>query len=259
MNKIFLVIALCLSNSVFAQNVATINGNPITKDELDSTLKSLRLKNASAEQRQAVLNELISRDVLVLEAKKQGIDKKESIKMAIETARKEILINSLLQDWSEKNKITADDIKKAYDETIKSQEGKKEYKVRHILVKDEAKALELSENIKANKISFEDAAIKESIDQGSAKKGGDLGWANPEMFLPEFGQAIQMAHKGEMTAPVKSQYGYHLIIVDDLRPIALPSLQEATPEIQRILTQKKMLEYVEKLRSKTKIVISDEN
>ncbi|WP_031274282.1 hypothetical protein [Pelistega indica] len=66
MNKIFLVIALCLSNSVFAQNVATINGNPITKDELDSTLKSLRLKNASAEQRQAVLNELISRDVLVL-------------------------------------------------------------------------------------------------------------------------------------------------------------------------------------------------
>ncbi|WP_052019258.1 peptidylprolyl isomerase [Pelistega indica] len=160
---------------------------------------------------------------------------------------------------AKKNKITADDIKKAYDETIKSQEGKKEYKVRHILVKDEAKALELSENIKANKISFEDAAIKESIDQGSAKKGGDLGWANPEMFLPEFGQAIQMAHKGEMTAPVKSQYGYHLIIVDDLRPIALPSLQEATPEIQRILTQKKMLEYVEKLRSKTKIVISDEN
>lgn len=155
--------------------------------------------------------------------------------------------------WSEKNKIADDDIKKAYDDMVKDQAGKKEFKVSHILVKEEDKAKALLENIKTKKVTFEDAAKKESIDPGSSKNGGDLGWSNPDMYVPEFAEAVKTGKKGEISEPVKSQYGYHLVRIDDERPVTPPTLDQVKTELTRSLTQKKMFEFVESLRSKAKI------
>lgn len=240
-----------------AQNIATVNGKPITKTELDNALKTLHVKTPSAEQRQAILNDLINRDVLTQEAIKLGLDKKDDVKAGIEAARKDILIASLLQGWNEKNKISEDELKKAYDTIVKDQAGKKEYKVRHILVKEEDKAKALLADIKAKKISFEDAAKKESIDQGSGTNGGDLGWANPDVFVPEFAQAVKAGKKGEISAPVKSQYGYHLIQIEDERAITPPTFEQVKTDLLRGLTQRKMLEYVDSLRKKAKVEIME--
>ncbi len=255
MKRLFLVAALSATLPAMAQNVATVNGHAITQAELDSTLKALRIENASPEQRKSILDEIISRDVLSQEAVKLGLDKKDDVKANLEAARKDILISSLLQDWSEKNKVTDDDIKKAYDDMVKEQAGKKEFKVSHILVKEEDKAKALLADIKAKKVTFEDAAKKDSIDPGSGKNGGDLGWSNPDMYVPEFTEAVKTGKKGEISEPVKSQYGYHLVRIDDERPVTPPTLDQVKTDLTRSLTQKKMFEFVESLRSKAKIEI----
>lgn len=238
-----------------AQNIATVNGKPITQTEFDNTLKSLRIKDPSAEQRQAILNELINRDVLTQEAIKQGLDKKDEVKAGIEAARKDILIASLLQSWGEKNRVSDDELKKAYDTIVKEQQGKKEYKVRHILVKEEDKAKSLLADIKAKKISFSDAAKQNSIDPGANTTGGELGWANPDVFVPEFAQAVRAGKKGEISQPVKSQYGYHLIEIEDVRDVTPPTFEQVKNDLLRGLTQRRMVEYVESLRKKAKVDI----
>lgn len=255
MKRLLLIAALGTALPAMAQNVATVNGHAITQAELDSTLKALRIENASPEQRKSILDEIISRDVLAQEAIKQGLDKKDEVKANLEAARKDILISSLLQDWSEKNQITDEDVKKAYDEMLKDQTGKKEFKVSHILVKEEEKAKTLLADIKAKKLSFEEAAKKDSIDPGSGKNGGDLGWANPDMYVPEFAAAVKSGKKGEISEPVKSQYGYHLVRIDEDRPLTPPTLEQVKTDLTRSLTQKKMFEFVESLRSKAKIEV----
>lgn len=255
MKRLLLIVALGTALPAMAQNVATVNGHAITQAELDSTLKALRIENASPEQRKSILDEIISRDVLAQEAIKQGLDKKDEVKANLEAARKDILISSLLQDWSEKNQITDEDVKKAYDEMLKDQTGKKEFKVSHILVKEEEKAKTLLADIKAKKLSFEEAAKKDSIDPGSGKNGGDLGWANPDMYVPEFAAAVKSGKKGEISEPVKSQYGYHLVRIDEDRPLTPPTLEQVKTDLTRSLTQKKMFEFVESLRSKAKIEV----
>ncbi|NEN76113.1 peptidylprolyl isomerase [Pelistega sp. NLN82] len=257
MKRLLLVTAICASLPVMAQNIATVNGSAITKKELDYTLKTLRIENPSDEQRQSILNELINRDILVQESIKQGFEKKDDVKATIEAARKEILISNLLQEWNEKNKVSDAEIDTAYKTTLKNFEGRKEYKVSHILVKDEEKAKSLFNDINAKKVSFTDAAKKDSIDPSSAKNGGDLGWSNLDIYIPEFSQAVLAAKKGEITEPVKSQYGYHIIKVEDDRPVTPPTLEEAKPELTRLLTQKKLFDYVESLRQKAKVTIND--
>lgn len=257
MKKILLIAALSISFPAMANNIATVNGHPITAEEFNYTLKSLRIENASEEQRKAVLNEIINRDLLAQEASKQGVEKTEEVKINLKNARKEILISALLKSWGEKNTISNKEIQTAYDDTIKNAPTKKEYKIRHILVKEEKQAQDLLANINAKKISFSDAAKKESIDTGTKEKGGELDWAPSNVFLPEFAKAVETMEKGVVSGPFKTQYGYHLIEVEDQRDVPTPSLEQATPELRRLLTQKKLIEYVNTLRDKANINIPD--
>ncbi|NOL49220.1 peptidylprolyl isomerase [Pelistega europaea] len=257
MKRLFLVTALSVALPAMAQNVASVNGKNITKSEVDAFAKVLRIEKPTADQQRAIVNELVNRSVLLQEASKQGIDKKADVKSAIEDARKTILINSLLQDWADKNKVPDSDLKKAYDDIVKNLADKREYKVRHILVKDESKAKEILADLKAKKVSFADAAKQNSIDSGAATNGGELNWHNPEDFIPEFANAVKTAKKGEVTDPVKTQFGYHLIEVEDERPVTPPTFEQVKGAIARELTQQKMAQYVESLRKKAKVQISD--
>lgn len=258
MKKLFLAASLAVAFPAMAQNVATVNGQGISEAEFDYTLKAVGITEATAEQRKALLEEVINRDVLAQEAVKQGLEKQEIIKLNIESARKEILIAALLQDWAKKNPVTDTDIKKAYDASLADLKKAKEYKVSHILVKEEEKAKQLIADIKAKKISFEEAAKKDSLDPGSGRDGGDLGWADPNAYVPEFAEAVRQGKKGELSeTPVKSQYGYHIIQVQDERDVAPASYESAKAEIQQRLAREKMMDYVQSLRKAAKVEVTE--
>lgn len=259
MKRFMLLAATCaVALPAFAQNIATVNGNAITEAELNNTVKALVARGAqdTPEFRSQLTNELINRAVLIQEAEKAGIDKKEDVVIALNNARQEILIASLLQEWSAKNQISDADIQKTYDEIVKENAAKKEYKVKHILVKDETAANKLLKSIKDKKATFADVAKKESIDSGSGNNGGDLGWAPAENYVPEFADAVKGAKKGELLSkPVKSQFGWHIIQVDDERAAQPPKLEEVKPQLQQMLSQQALQKHMKELRDAAKVDI----
>jgi peptidyl-prolyl cis-trans isomerase C len=199
-----------------------------------------------------IKQELIAREVFMQEARKRGLDASEEYKNQLELARQTILIRQLFADFQKKNPVTDADIKAEYDKFVK-ENGGKEYRARHILVETEADAKALIADIKKGG-NFEELAKKVSKDPGSGANGGDLDWAAAGSYVPEFSNAMVKLAKGQMTdAPVKSQFGFHVIRVDDVRDAQLPKLEEVKPQIAQQLQQQKLSAYQEGLRSKAKI------
>src|SRR5690606_39291976 len=139
--------------------------------------------------REQVKQEMIGRTVADQAAQKAGIDKQPQVQQEIDLARQGILVRALMTDYLEKNPVSDKDVENEYNEIKKAQADRKEYKLRHILVKDEKAAQDLIADIKGKKITFEEAASKHSIDPGSGKNGGDLGWGPTSNYVPEFAQA----------------------------------------------------------------------
>jgi peptidyl-prolyl cis-trans isomerase C len=163
-----------------------------------------------------------------------------------------MLIRALFADFQKKNPVTDADIKAEYDKFVAANGGK-EYKARHILVEKETDANKLIADIKKG-AKFEDVAKKNSKDPGSGANGGDLDWANPGSYVKEFSEAMTKLAKGKMTdAPVKSQFGFHIIRVDDIRETQLPPMEQVKPQIAQKLQQDKLQAYQKGLRDKAKV------
>ena len=155
-------------------------------------------------------------------------------------------------DWQKKNTVTDEDIKAEYDKFVAANRGQ-EFKARHNLVEKEAEAKDILARIKKG-AKFEDIAKNQSKDPGSAVNGGDLDWANPRSYVPEFTEALLKLTKGQLTdTPVKSQFGYHVIRLDDVRQAELPKLEEVKPQIAQQLQQQMMAKYQDELRDKAKV------
>ncbi len=257
MKRLVMFAAVCaLAAPVYAQNVATVNGKPITQKQLDQFVSLLVSQGAqdSPQLREQVKQEMIGRTVAVQAAEKAGIDKRAEVRQEIELARQGILVRALMADQLKNNPVTDAKIQAEYDEIKKDQAGRLEYKLRHILVKEEQAAQDLINDIKANNVSFDAAAKKDSIDTGSGQNGGDLGWGPTSNYVPEFAQAVEGLKKGEMTdKPVKSQFGWHIIQVEDSRPIEFPSLDEVKPQLQEMLRQQQLTDYQQKLMQSANI------
>jgi peptidyl-prolyl cis-trans isomerase C len=251
MKRLAIFAAACaIAAPVYAQNIATVNGQAITQSSLDQFVALLVEQGAkdSPELRTQVKQEMVNRLIAVQAAQKAGIDKKSDVKQEIELARQSILVRALMADYLEKNPITDARIKAEYDTIQKSQEGKVEYKLRHILVKDQKAAEDLTANIKSKKITFDAAAKKESLDPGSGKSGGDLGWGPASNYVPEFAEAVQSLKKGQMTdKPVQTQFGWHIIEVEDTRPLKFPALEEIKPKLEEMLRQQELAKYQQDL------------
>jgi peptidyl-prolyl cis-trans isomerase C len=169
----------------------------------------------------------------------------------MELARQTILIRELFAEYQKKNPVTDADIQGEYDK-FKAQSGGTEYRASHILVEKEDDAKALIAQIKGG-AKFEDVAKKNSKDPGSAEKGGDLDWANAGSYVPEFSQAMAKLQKGQMTQePVKSQFGWHIIRLDDTRPAQFPPLADVKAQIQQRLGQMKLAQFRDELRAKAK-------
>lgn len=231
----------------------TVNGKAIPKVRADTLIAGQMAQGQpdSPELRKAVAEELVRREILTQESMKKGFDKKPEVLAQMELARQGVLIGAYLNDYVRSNPVTEDQIKKEY-ESIKAKLGSTEYKARHILVdkEDEAKAL-IDKLKKGEKI---DDLAKTSKDPGSKDRGGDLGWANPASFVPPFAAAMVKLGKGKFTeVPVKSDFGWHVIQLEDTRELKLPTLDEAKGQISQQLQQRVVQAHIEDLRSKAKV------
>lgn len=257
MKRLAVLAAACvIALPLHAQTVATVNGQTISQQQLDQFVTLLISQGAkdTPELRTQVKQEMVNRLVAVQAAEKAGIDKKADVKQEIELARQGILVRALMADHLEKNPITDAQMKSEYDKIKKAQAGKKEYKLRHILVDDEQKAKDLTAEIKAKKISFADAAKQDSKDPGSGKNGGELGWGPVSNYVPEFADAVKKLKKGEITsAPVKTQFGWHIIEVEDMRDVKFPDFEDVKPQLEEMLRQEELAKFQQDLIKKADI------
>lgn len=236
-----------------AGTFATVNGKAIPKIRAEALLAGQAAQGQpdTPELRKAVTEELVRREVLTQESLRKGFDKKPEVQGQIELARQGVLIGAYLNDWVRNNPVTEDQIKREYED-IKAKLGGKEYKARHVLVATEDEAKGLIDKLKKGE-KFEDLA-KVSKDPGSKDRGGDLGWANPASFVPPFSAAMVKLEKGKYTeTPVKSDFGWHVIQLDDTRELKLPPIEEAKGQIGQQLQQRLVQKHIEDLRAKAKI------
>jgi len=201
--------------------------------------------------RNGVKEELINREIVAQEALKKGLDKQADVAAQIELTRQEILFNAYLRDYLRSNPVSEDMLKKEYDR-IKPQLPAKEYRAHHILVEKEDDAKGVIAQLKKGE-NFEKLAAEKSEDS-SKTNGGDLGWSGPERYVPAFGDALKKLKKGQFTdAPVQTQYGYHVIRLDDERARKFPSFDEVKPQIQNQLQQQAVGKAIADLRNKAKV------
>ncbi len=239
---------------VAAQNLAIVNGKAVPKERADVLKQQIERsgRQLTPEMEGQIKEEVIAREIFMQEAQKRGLEATDDYKTQMELARQTILIRELFADYQKKNTITDADIKAEYDKFASANSGK-EYKASHILVATEDEAKAIIASIKKG-AKFEDLAKKQSKDPGSGAKGGDLDWANPGSYVPEFTEAMIKLEKGKMTqTPVKSQFGWHVIRVDDVREAQLPKLDEVKPQIAQQLQQQRLAKFQQDLRAKAKV------
>lgn len=240
--------------AAFAQNAAIVNGKPVPKARMDVLAQQLAAagRPVTPEMQEQLREEVIAREVFMQEARKQGLDATDDYKNQLELARQAILIRQLFENHRKSHEVSDADVQAEYDKFAAANSGS-EYKARHILVDTEDQAKKILADLKKGQ-KFEDIAKKQSKDPGSGANGGDLDWAAPGSYVPEFSEAMTQLKKGETTpAPVKSQFGYHVIRVDDVRQAQLPKLEEVKPQIAQQLQQQRLMQYQEELRSKAKV------
>jgi peptidyl-prolyl cis-trans isomerase C len=251
--RLLLAMTAMVAAPVFAQNIATVNGKAIPAAKVDQMVKQVVAQGKATDSpqlRDMIKKELIGREVLLQEADKQGIGGKADVKAAIDNARQSIIINAMLADYVKKNPVTDAQIKAEYDR-FKAQAGDKEYHARHILVGTEEEAKAIIAKLKGG-AKFEELA-KQGKD-GTAANGGDLDWASPANYVPEFSKAMVALQKGAITdTPVKTQYGYHVIKLEDVRPTKIPPMEEVKQQIADSLQQRKVATFRDELMKKAKI------
>ena len=252
-----LAAALLLPLAAAAQNVAIVNGKAVPKSRVETLMQQATSQGQprTPEREAQVRDEVVLREMFVQEAERQGLPASANYKAQMELARQSILIRELFTDYQKKHPVTDADIQAEYDKfkaQAKAQGGGTEYRASHILVENEDEAKALIVQIKGG-ASFEDLAKKSSKDPGSGEKGGDLDWAASSAYVPEFSQAMIKLKKGEMTeVPVKTQFGWHVIKVVDVREAEFPALADVKPQIQQRLVQIRMAEYRDEIRAKSK-------
>jgi peptidyl-prolyl cis-trans isomerase C len=248
-----LSVALLAPLAAQAQNVAIVNGKPVPKSRVDALITQAT-KNGqpkTPELEQQARDEVVLREMFIQEAEKRGLAASADYKTQMEFARQTILIRELFADFTKKNKTTDAEAQAEYDKFKATATGT-EYRARHILVEKEEDATGLIKQIKAG-AKFEDLAKKNSKDPGSAENGGDLDFANPASYVPEFSAALTKLKKGEMTeAPVKSQFGYHIIKLEDTREAKFPDFAEVKPQITQRIEQQKLAKFRDEIKAKAK-------
>lgn len=248
---------VAMANVAQAKDVATVNGKGISENDYKNFLKYRLNKKADGSvgaNREQVINELVSRELIYQDAVKQGITKDKAFKYQLEQLRIDATIQAAIKKKMAANPITDMELKNEYNTRIKSA-NVQEYKASHILLKTEDEAKAVIKELKDG-ASFSDVAKAKSTGP-SGKNGGDLGWFNPSQMVPQFSQAVVKMKNGEVSkAPVKTQFGWHVIKRVDNRKIEPPKFDAVKKQLGQVLQNKRIQDYMLELRKKNKIKIN---
>ena len=235
------------------ETVANVNGKAISRRLADAFVAAQAAQGRpdSEELRAQVRDELIQREIISQKAVALGLDKNPAVQAQMELARQSVLVNAYVADYVRSHQPTEDQMKAEY-EKVKAQRGDKEFKARHVLVETEDQAKAIIDKLKKGE-KFDELA-KQSKDPGSKDKGGELGWSEPANYVKPFADALKSLAKGKFTeTPVKTDFGWHVILLEDSRELKMPSMDEVKPQIGQMLVQQQIVKHMQDLRSQAKI------
>lgn len=248
-----LALAACGDKAPAGEVLVKVDGAPITQETLEWILKEQVPAGTPVDDalRLKARDHLVQRQTLLAAARAAKLDQQADVKMRMEYVRDEQLVSAYIKDWIAKNPVADDKIKAEYDKRV-ADSGNAEFKARHILVEKEEDAKAIIEKL-AKGGKFAELA-KASKDTGSAATGGDLGWARAGSYVPEFATALKALEKGKFTTePVKSQFGYHVILLEDSRQAQLPPLETVKPQLQQAMQQEALAAMIKELVAKAKV------
>ena len=234
--------------------IATVNGVAVPRSRMEFLMQQQKARGAqdNEQMRAMVREELVNREVIQQEAQRSGLARSPEVQAQVDLARQEIIVGAYIRDWVRKHPVTDAEVQKEY-ERAKQETGDKEYRARHILVESEGEAQGLIAELKKG-AKFDELAEKHSKDNGTKERGGDLDWSLPSAYERQFSEAMVALDKGKVTdAPVRTRYGYHVIRLDDVRPMSFPALADVRPRIQQQLVQNRVQELIQGLRAKAKV------
>ncbi len=237
---------------------ATVNGKPISQRTVDMIVKqgASTGRPDTPEVRKGIIEQIALQMVVAEEAVKKGLDKTPEVTEQFDTIKQSVLANAYVEDFIKNNPVS-DDMVKAEYERIKATVTGTEYKARHILVETESEAKDIIAKLKKDAGAFAKLAMEKSKDSGSKARGGELGWFDPRRMVPEFGAAVSALEKGKFTdAPVKTQYGYHVILLEDSRKIEAPPLEDVKPQISQQLQQQNVKKQLDALKATAKVEVA---
>ncbi len=240
--------------------LATVNGESLTEADYQDFIETVERqsgKKIPKEQRQAAVDELISRELVVQDAKQQKLDEHPRFQERMEEFRYNLLAEFGMTHYLEQHPTNDEELKAEYEKRIAETELPTEYKARHILVKEEDAAKAIIEEIKGG-ADFAELA-KEKSEGPSGKKGGDLGWFVKEKMVPAFGEAVAAMEKGELSeTPVKTQFGWHVILLEDTRQSEPPAFEMIKERLAQAMKNQRILDYIAGLRKKAQIEVKDD-
>ncbi len=260
--SLFAALFLCISTPAWAQTAAqkapalkavTVNGKPIPKARLDFIAKQRAAQGQpdNEQARKAILDNLITQEVVAQEADRRGFLKSADVRAQLELVRQQVLVQAIVQEHLKTHPIKDEEMLAEYNK-VKALRGDKEYKLRHILVDKDSEANEIIAQLKKG-TKFEDLA-KQSKDPGSKDKGGDLDWNTPATFVKPFAEALAKLEKGKYTeTPVQTQFGWHVIQLDDVRSMQFPAFDTVKQQLLARMQEQEVQKFVTELRSKAKI------
>ena len=248
-----LPLASALAQGAAGDKVATVNGVAIPKSRVDLVVKAQAGRGVpdNEQVRNDIKERLIVREIVTQEATRKGLGKSPEVQTQLDLARQEVLWNAYVADFIKTHPIADAQLKAEY-EKLKGSRGDKEYKARHILVEKEEDAKAIIADLKKGR-KFEELA-KQSKDPGSKDKGGELDWNAPGGYVKPFSDALVKLEKGKYTeVPVQTQFGWHVILLEDVRPAKFPTFEEVKPQLTERLQEQQFSKVVTDLRAKAKV------
>lgn len=235
--------------------VATVNGKPIT-EEMVRVYGAQRSQAPGAQQLspEATIDELVNIELVTQDAEKQGIDKRPNVVKQLDWQRRSLIVGVSMREYITAHPVTDEEMKKTYDEQVKKHDGN-EYHARHILVATEEEAKDLIAQISKGG-DFAKLAMEKTTDPSGKQNGGDLGWFSPEQMVKPFSEAASKMKKGQVsTKPVQTQFGWHVIKLEDTRSVEPPTFESVKEQIQMQLQNQRIETYLADLRKGAKIEV----
>ena len=235
--------------------IATVNGTPITEAMIDLYEEQMQGRRPGPQMdRATILEEVINLELASQNGSKEGIDKDTHIQLQVEQQRRAVIATAAIQKYLDANPITDEELQKIYDEQVPKGN---EYKARHILVDDEEQAKKLIAELDKG-ADFSELAKKNSTGP-SGKSGGELGWFSPKQMVAPFSEAVAKLEKGSYTKePVQTQFGWHVIILDDVRESTPPSFEQVKPQLQAFVQKQRVQSYINGLRQGAQIDMKEQ-